>query len=110
MQTHLLIGQTVSVIGSPVTATGAPSTATLSNTSYTSSDPTIFTVAPDPATPNGAIITALAAGQATLDEAATATEADGVTTEQITGGATIIVTAMIPPAASLVFTFGTPTP
>jgi hypothetical protein len=102
---------TVSVIGSPVKADGTPSTAVLSSCVYTSSDPTVFTVAADPATPNGAIITAVAPGTATLTETATGTEGSGAT-EALQGVASIIVTAAPPPppapAASLVFTFGTP--
>ena len=112
MQFSLLTTQKVSVIGSPVTGTGAPSAATLSNTTYTSSDPTIFTVAVDPSTLNGAIITSVGAGTATLTETATATEADGTTTETIQGVATIVVTLAPPPppapAAAIAFTFGTP--
>jgi len=112
MQFSMLSTQKVSVIGSPVNASGGPSTATLSGTSYTSSDPTVFTVAADPSTPNGAIITGVGVGTATLTETATATEPDGTTTEQIQGVATIVLTAAPPPpppvAASLIFTFGTP--
>lgn len=114
MTFSMLATQSVSVIGSPVIADGVtPSKATLTNTTYTSSDPTVFTVAVDPNTPNGAIVTGVAAGTATLTETATATEPDGTTTEQVQGVATIVLTATIPPtppAASLVFTFGTPTP
>lgn len=107
----------VSVIGSPVKADGTTSQATLSNPQYVSSDPTVFTVAPDPATPNGAVITAVAnpaagtTASATLTETATATEPDGTMTEVITGVATIILSAPVvapAPAAALVFTFGTP--
>ena len=102
----------VTVIGSPVDANGNPSGAKLSSVSYTSSDPTVFTVAPDPTVPNGAVITAVAPGSATLTESATATEPDGTTTETIQGVATIILTAAPPPppppAAGLVFTFGIP--
>ena len=113
MQENLVAGQSVSVIGSPVISDGVtPSQATLSNVQYTSSDSTVFTVAADPNTPNGAIITSVGAGTATLTETATATEPDGTTTEQIQGVATITVTAAPPPppppAASLVFAFGTP--
>ena len=108
----LLVGQTVSAIGSPVDVNDKPSAATLSATVYTSSDTTIFTVAPDPATPNGAIITAVGAGSATLTETATATEPDGATTEQIQGVDTIVVSAVPPPpplpAVKLTFTYGTP--
>lgn len=118
MQFTMLASQQVSVVGSPVIAqTDAngnpiPSNASLSNVNYTSSDPTVFTVAADPSTPNGAIITGVGPGTATLTETATATEADGTTTEQIQGVATIVITAVTPPvspAAALVFTFGTPT-
>jgi len=110
MQFHLSTVQTATVIGNPVTVSGAPSQATLSGVSYTSSDSTVFTVAPDPSTPNGAIITGVGAGTATLSETATATELDGKTTETISGGATIIVSSPPEPAASIAFTFGTPTP
>ena len=120
MQTVLTVGQSAAVIGSPVDATGNPSQAKLSNTQYTSSDPTVFTVAPDPSTPTGAIITSVGSGlnatttsvTATLTETATATEPNGTTTEQIQGVMTVVVNAAPPPpppvAASLVFTVGTP--
>jgi hypothetical protein len=106
----MLSNQSVSVVGSPVDASGNPSKATLSNISYSSSDSTVFTVAADPATPGGAIITGVGAGTATLSESATATEPDGVTTESVTGTATItLTTSGSGVAASLVFTFGAPT-
>ena len=114
MQANVVMGQTpFSVIGSPVLADGVtPSLATLSSTSYTSSDPTVFTVAPSTSVPNGAVITVVGPGSATLTETATATEPDGKTTEQIQGVATIVVNAAPPPppppAASLVLTFGLP--
>lgn len=107
----------VSVIGSPVKADLTASLATLTNTVYTTTDPSVFTVAPDPATPNGAIITAVAnpaagtTASATLTETALATESDGTTTETITGTATIVLSTpvVVPaPAAALVFTFGKP--
>jgi len=104
-------GQSVPVSVSPVDAAGNPSKANLSGVSITTADATIFTVAADPSDPNGAIVTAVAEGSATITATATATEPDGTTTEQIQGVATIIVTAAPPaPAAALVFTFGTPTP
>ena len=106
---------TVPVIGSPVKADGTPSRAALSGVSYSSSDSSVFTVAPDPNVPNGAIITAVAVppegttASATLTETATATEPDGTTTEVVTGTATIILSVPpAAPAAALVFTFGTP--
>jgi hypothetical protein len=107
----MLATQSVPVIGSPVKADGTPSSATLSAPSYASSDPTVFSVSPDPATPNGAIVTGVAAGTAILSESATAVEPDGVTTEPITGSATIILTGGGGGggvAAALVFTFGNP--
>lgn len=114
MQSTFVVGQSQQVIGSPVDATGAPSKATLSGVSYTSSDPNIFSVSADPAVPNGAIMSGLAAGTATLTETAIATEPDGTTTEKISGVATIIITAAPPPppapAAALTFTFGNPFP
>ena len=109
----MTVGNQRPVIGTPVKADGTPSTATLSNASYQSLDPTVFTVVADPNTQNGAIITSVAAGSATMTETATATEPDGTTTEVITGSVTIIVTAVPPPppapAAALTFTFGPPT-
>ena len=116
----MLANQSVSAIGSPVLAqldangNPIPSKATLSNAVYASSDETVFTVAADPNVTNGAIVTGVAAGSATLTEKATATEPDGTTTEVITGSATIVLTAVAPPppppAAALVFTFCTLTP
>lgn len=120
MNFSMLSTESVPVIGSPVTAqldasgNPIPSKATLSSVSYSSSDSTVFTVAADPNTPNGAIITAVGVGTATLTEVATATEPDGSTTEKIQGVATIVITIAPPPppppAASIVFTFGTPSP
>jgi len=112
MQTTLVLGKSpITVIGSPVISDGVtPSKATLSNAVYGSSDPSVFTVSGDPATPNGAIITAVGVGSATMTETATATEPDGTTVNQVQGVATITVNAAPPPppppAASLVFTFG----
>lgn len=114
MQANVVMGQTpFSVIGSPVITDGVtPSLATLSSPSYTSSDPTVFTVAPSTVTPNGAVITVVGPGSATLTETATATEPGGTVTETVQGVATIVVAAAPPPppppAASLVFTFGLP--
>ena len=114
MQFSMLATQSVPVNGSPVDISGNPSKATLSSQTYSSSDLSIFTVAPDPSVPGGAIITGVAPGTATLLETALATEPDGTTTEQIQGVATIVLTSAPPPpppvAASITFTFGTPTP
>lgn len=110
MQTTLTVGNSRKVTGSPVDIAGNPSKATLSAQAFTSSDPTIFTVAADPSVPGGAIITSVGAGTATLTETATALEPDGTTTEQIQGVATVVVSAVPPPpppvAASIAFAFG----
>jgi hypothetical protein len=112
MQFSMLTNQSVGVVGFPVDVNGNPSNAKLSAQNFASSDPTIFTVTPDPSNPSGAIITGVGAGTATLTETATATEPDGVTTEKIQGVATIVLTVAPPPpppaAASIAFTFGTP--
>lgn len=109
----------VAVVGAPIKADGTQSLAVLSNQSYQSSDPTVFTVSPDPITPGGAVITLVgspgASGiSATLTETATAIEPDGVTTEVITGSELITFMGGPPPpsgvAASIVFSFGTPGP
>lgn len=90
-------------------ADGSASLATLSALSFISSDPTVLTVAADPANPNGAIVTSVAAGTAIVTSSATATEPDGVTTEPVTGAVTIILAVPPPaPAAALGFVFGTP--
>lgn len=92
-----------------VKADGTASKATISALTFTSGDGTVFTVAADPATPNGAIVTSVAAGTAVLTFSATATEPDGVTTNSVTGSATVILAVPPPaPAAALVATFGTP--
>jgi hypothetical protein len=102
----------------PVTATDTPSQAVLSDLAFTSSDPTVFTVAADPSTPDGFIVTvvnttATSPVQATHSYSALATNADG-TTETVTGSDLIVVTpaavVVIPiaPAASLVATYGSP--
>jgi len=109
----LVVGQSVADIVSPVKADGSASLATLSNVTYTSADPSVFTTAPDPNVPNGAIITSVGAGTANITYSATATEADG-TANTITGADTIVVTAAPPPppqpAVALVGNFGTPFP
>ena len=109
------VASTVTVIGSPVKADGTASLAKLTNPVYTSSDASVFTVAPDPNVPNGAVITAVAnpaagtTASATLTETATATEPDGTTTETVIGTVTIVLSVPpAAPAAALTFTFGTP--
>lgn len=111
----LKAGQTLSFTVGPLKADGTPSTATLSALAFTSSDPTVFTVAADPATPNGGIITVVTTATGTLTAilgaSAVGTEPDGVTTEALTGTAVITVTDVAPPpapASSLGFNFGNP--
>jgi hypothetical protein len=118
MSVQLNSGQTVNFTVSPLNAQGGPSTATLSGLSFVSSDPTVFTVAPDPNNANGGIVTALTPvvtpDAATITATATATEPDGVTIETISGVDTVTVIAVAPPpppppvAASLAFIWGTP--
>ena len=112
MQVSLLTNQKVAFTVAPLDANGNPSPATLSNLAFTSGDATVFTVAADPNTPDGGVVTGVGVGSATLTATATATEPDGSTTEQIQGVATVVFGAVPPPppapAASLGFTFGTP--
>lgn len=109
-------GQTLSFTVGPLKADGTDSLATLAGLAFVSSVPTVFTVTADPSIPNGGIITVTASAvgtfTATLTASATGTEPDGVTTEPLSGAATITVTDVAPPppapASSLGFTFGTP--
>jgi len=109
---------TVSGVVSPLKADGTPSLAVLSNDTFTSSDPTVFTVAADPSTPNGFLITLVNVTstvpvQATHTYTALGTEASGAT-ETISGSDLIVITpaavVVVPilPAASLVATYGSP--
>jgi hypothetical protein len=99
----------VSALISAVDAAGNPSTATLSGASFTSSDPTIFTATQNATNPLQVDIVGVAVGTATLTAVAVATNADG-SSLKITGTVTMVLTPDVPPAASLAFTFGTPTP
>jgi hypothetical protein len=107
----------------PLNAQLGPSSAALSGSTYTPSDPTLLTVAPDPASPNTRFIATVAASlpaglttdAATVTANATATEADGVTTEQISGIDTVTINAATPPppppplpAASIGFAWDPP--
>ncbi|HXE12124.1 MAG TPA: hypothetical protein VN633_08390 [Bryobacteraceae bacterium] len=83
-------------------------TAVLSNVQFVSSDQTIFTVAPDPANPNGAIITGVKVGAAVLNITATATEADGKTANTLS--ATVNLTLAPGVSTQLLVMFGTPAP
>lgn len=127
IQTGFQVSGFVQPFTSQVDSSGNPviGTATLSNLSFDSSDVTVFTVAPDPSTPNGFIVTAVGSGldestvppielvTATLAANATATETNGVT-NSVAGEATVNVTAGAAPpppppvTTSLGFVFGTP--
>lgn len=97
---------------SPLDAAGNPSKATLSGLSFTTSDPAVFTVAPDTTNPLRGIATAgtppVSPDAAVLTATGTATEPDGTTTEQVTGTDTVTVITTPPPpppAASLAITW-----
>jgi len=100
--------QTVTAVASPVDASGNPSGAQLSALAAVSSDPTIFTVAVDATNPLQVDLAGVKVGSATLTVTATATNADGTTSQVSTGPVTITLTPDVPPAAALVLTFGTP--
>lgn len=117
MLVSLTPGQVATAVISP-TAKGNSSNATLSLITFGSSDESVFTVVPDPAVPNGCIITGVGNGtalDATITATATATEADGKTTEQVQGSDDVscsLVVVTTPPADALIFTLtgGTPVP
>jgi hypothetical protein len=96
----------------PLLADGVtPSLATLSNLAFNTGGPFVVLTS---VTPNSGILqcpAGTASGATdTLVATATATETDGVTTEQISGSVSLIagpgVTPPVGPAASLGFTFG----
>jgi hypothetical protein len=89
-----------------VTVSASTLNAQLSNLSLSSSDSTVFTVAPDTSNPLGGILTGVAAGTATLSATATAT-IPNTAPSSLSGSVTIVLTG---PPDALVFTFGTPTP
>lgn len=98
--------KTVSVVGVPVDANGDDSGASLSLANFTSSDPTVLTVAPDPNTPNGAIISFVADGTATLSESATPSDGPTVTVQ---GSVVITLTSTaVGVTVAISFVFGTP--
>lgn len=113
MSVSLQAGQSVSAVAShPILGDGTPSSAVLSSVVLVSSDTTVFTVAPDPSTTNGFIITSAVVGSATVTGTATATELDGtVHTIPLTPD-TVTVTAAppppVPPAVAFGLVFGTP--
>lgn len=95
----------------PAKADGSASAASLSNFGFTSSDPSIATVAGDGA--NGCIVTPvnLNGGSVTITAEALALESDGVTSETIEGELNITYTPVIvtePPATQLLFTVTSP--
>ena len=113
MQFQLQVGFALPFQASAVDSAGNPAKATISNITFQSSDSTIFTVGVDPTDPTKGVITAVAAGTATLTGQATATEPDG-TQHSVSGAATGNITAAPPPpppqATALTFTFGTAVP
>ena len=106
MQVTLFDNQKVEVTVAAVDGAGKPSAAALSQVNFASSDPTIVTVASDPATPLSGVVVAVKEGTATITVSATATEADN-SQHVISGMADVTVSAA---AASLVLTFGAPGP
>lgn len=108
-------GFTVTALAShPIKGDGTPSSAVLSGTSFTTSDVNVFTIAPDPNTPDGFIITSVTPGSAVISGTVVATELDGrVHTIPITPD-TVTVTETPPPpeppAVAAGVTFGTPQP
>lgn len=100
---------TVSIAPADGSTPPNPAQGTLSNAVFTSSNPLIFTVAADPTNPLGAIVTGVAPGTANLLVTALATEPDA-STHQVSDSAQIVLTAVAPPVAGFIFTFGTPTP
>ena len=106
-------GQVIKAVVSP-TAKGQPSSATLTEDSFSTSDPTVCTIVPDPDVKNGCIITGVGSGsqlQATITANALATEVDG-RTNNVSGTDTITCELLPPPpdaADALVFTL-TPIP
>jgi hypothetical protein len=106
---NLIVGQTVSVTSlTPVDAGQKPTSAIVNSATYTSSDPAIATVAPDPGNPLGAIVTAVAAGSAQLLISAQVTDPDG-TKSTVPGSATIVVSPKANPTVAVVPNFGVPT-
>lgn len=101
MSASLQPGQTKAFTLVGLDAAGKPTGATLANLVLTSSDILGATVALDPATPNGGIVTALT--PATMPDAvlitavADATDPDGTVTTGVTGTDTVTVGVPPPP-------------
>ena len=110
----LVVGQSVGITSNVLDINGNPSKATEGPSTFTSSDPTVFTVGSDPTNPLAGIAVTVGAGSATVTETCTCTEPDGTTTEKVSGSATLVVAAAPPPppppAGSLDLVFGTPFP
>lgn len=108
---NLVVGQTVQVTGLvTVDLNSKPTNGVVKSDSFTTSDPTIFTIAPDPTNPLGQILTAVAPGSATLGTLASGTESDGTTPfTNVPGSATIVVAGKPNPTVGVLINFGTPT-
>lgn len=101
------VAQNVSVLAQAADANGNPNGATLSNLNYTSSDSTIFTVAADPNTPGGVLITGVAAGKATLT--ATGVASDNGAGASVSGSLDVVISpAAVGATTQIVFKVGTP--
>ena len=98
------------------TAKGQPSKATLSNLIVTAADMTVATIVLDPSNSGKFIITGVGTGPALMTDlnvTGLATEADGVTTEQISGTDSIgcsLVTPPTSPADNITFNLDAPIP
>lgn len=89
-----------------VDAGGAAAQATLSDVTYTSSDSSIVSLAPNPDSASGVLMSSIGVGTATVSSSAVATEPDGFS-HIVTGSETVVVEAApAPPADHLVLVFG----
>lgn len=109
MEIDISVGQSVAVRADPgITATQL-STAKLTGVQFSSDNPAVFTVVPDPNNAQGCILTAVGAGTANLTVSGHATETSGVS-EDLTVTASVVVTAVVvnpPVATTLILTVGT---
>lgn len=99
----------IEVTVSPVDANGNTlSQTTINSATYTSSDPTVFTLAADPNSTIGAVLTMVGPGTATITCSAICSDAGGDQNYPVSGSDTITVAAAVQPtplAAGLVFSY-----
>jgi hypothetical protein len=96
--------QAVDANGNPI----SPSQTTINSATYTSSDPTVFTLAADPNSAIGALLTMVGPGTATITCSAICSDAGGDQNYPVSGSDTITVAAAVQPApmaAGLVFSY-----